>query len=76
MKKRPGRDVDHSLPHSAEVKNERSYTSVPPICLHSLDEDNLLLSYFMFIKNRKNPTCVNRKIIWADRVHSPDNSVP
>jgi hypothetical protein len=26
----PGRDADHSSPFSAEVKNERSYTSSPP----------------------------------------------
>ena len=30
--KRPGRDVDLSLPTSAEVKNEWSYTSSPPVC--------------------------------------------
>jgi hypothetical protein len=28
--KRPGREVDHSLPYSAEVKNARSYTSIHP----------------------------------------------
>ena len=28
--KQPGRDAEHSLPPSAEVKNERSYTSTPP----------------------------------------------
>jgi len=27
--KRPGREVDHSPPSSAEVKNEWSYTSTP-----------------------------------------------
>ena len=27
--KPPGREADHSLPSSAEVVNERSYTSVP-----------------------------------------------
>ena len=32
--RRPWRDVDHSPPPSAEVKNERSYTSTspPPLC--------------------------------------------
>lgn len=30
--KKPGRNADHSLPSSVEVKNE--YTSTPPICLH------------------------------------------
>jgi hypothetical protein len=28
--KRPGREADHSPPSSAEVKNARSYTSIPP----------------------------------------------
>jgi hypothetical protein len=32
--KRPGREADHSLPSSAEVKNAWSYTSTPPIRLH------------------------------------------
>jgi hypothetical protein len=31
---RPVRAVDHSLPSYAEVENERSYTSSPPVCLH------------------------------------------
>jgi len=30
----PGREADHSPPSSAEVKNERSYTSTVPIRLH------------------------------------------
>jgi hypothetical protein len=29
--KRPGRGADHPLPSSAEVKNEYSYTSIPPL---------------------------------------------
>jgi hypothetical protein len=33
--KRPGREADHSPPSSAEVKNAWSYTSAPPIRLHS-----------------------------------------
>jgi hypothetical protein len=32
--KRPRRDVDHAPPSSTEVKNEWSYTSTPPTCLH------------------------------------------
>jgi hypothetical protein len=32
--KRPEREADHSHPSSAEVKNEWSYTSTPPIRLH------------------------------------------
>jgi len=33
--KRPGRNVNHSPPSSEEVKNDRSYTSSSPICLHA-----------------------------------------
>jgi hypothetical protein len=38
--KRPERYVDHSPSSSAKVKNERSYTSTHPICLHGTDTDN------------------------------------
>jgi hypothetical protein len=34
--KRPGREVDHSPPSSAEVKNAWSYTSTPSIYLHGM----------------------------------------
>jgi len=32
--KDPGREADHLPPSSAEVKNTRSYISIPPTCLH------------------------------------------
>jgi hypothetical protein len=38
--KRPGRDVHHSSPFSAEVKNEQSCTSVAPLRFHGADRDN------------------------------------
>jgi hypothetical protein len=34
--KRPGREDDHSLPSSAEVKNVWGYALTPPIHLHSV----------------------------------------
>jgi hypothetical protein len=34
--KRPGREADHSPPCNSEVKNEWSYTSTTPICLHGV----------------------------------------
>ena len=43
--KRPGRDVNHLPPSTAEVKNEWSYTSAPPICLHGVDEHNFILAF-------------------------------
>jgi hypothetical protein len=34
--KRPGREVDHSPPSSAEIKNEWSYTSFPSLRRHGM----------------------------------------
>ena len=42
---RPGREVDRSPPCSAEVKNERSYTSTFPMCLHGVYMDNLNFTF-------------------------------
>jgi hypothetical protein len=41
--KRPGREADLPSPSSAEVKSDWSYTSVPPIYLHSVEKDITLL---------------------------------
>ena len=38
---RPGHDVDNSSPSSAEVKNEWSYTTTPPIWFHDVDKENI-----------------------------------
>ena len=32
--------VDHSPPSNAEVKNEQSYISPHPICLHGVDRED------------------------------------
>ena len=40
-----GRDINHSPPSSAEVKNERSYTCVPPICLRGVDKENFTFTF-------------------------------
>ena len=37
--KRPGGKVDLSPPSSAEVKNEWSYASTPPVCIHESEKD-------------------------------------
>jgi len=34
--KAPVREANHSPPRSVEVKNEWSYTSIPPIRLHGV----------------------------------------
>jgi hypothetical protein len=39
-----GREADHSCQSSIEAKNEWSYTSTPPICLHGVDRDKISVS--------------------------------
>jgi len=34
--------VDHSSPSNAKVKNEWSYTSAPPICIHGVERNKRL----------------------------------
>jgi hypothetical protein len=43
--KRQGPEVNDTPSSSAEVKNEWSYTSIPPVCLCDLDDET-----FAFIK--------------------------
>jgi hypothetical protein len=38
-----GHEVNHSPPSTAEVKNEWSYTSTPPICLHDVKREQTTL---------------------------------
>ena len=37
----PGCEAYHSTPPNAEAKNEWSYTSIPPRCLHGIHQDSL-----------------------------------
>jgi hypothetical protein len=46
--KRPGSDVNHALPPSADVKTEWSYTFAPPICLHGVGKENFTFCTFTF----------------------------
>jgi hypothetical protein len=46
--KRPGREVNHSLPSSAEVKNEWNYTSAPHTCLLGVDRENF--TSYLYLK--------------------------
>jgi len=41
---RPASEVDHSTPFSAEVKNERSCTSLPTVCLYGANRNNFTLT--------------------------------
>jgi hypothetical protein len=47
----PGCDVDHSPSSKAEVKNEWSYTSTLPICLHGMYVDNFTLMYWSLVSS-------------------------
>jgi len=42
------REVDHSHPSSAEVKNEWSHNSSSPTCLRGLDRDNFTFTLYEF----------------------------
>jgi hypothetical protein len=44
--KRPRRQSDHSTLSSAVIKNEWSYTSIPPICLHCVHWDNFTFTFY------------------------------
>ena len=37
--RRVGREVNHSLSSSAKIRNEWSYSSSSPICLHGVDNE-------------------------------------
>ena len=48
------RDVTHSPPSCAKVKNEWMYTFIPPICLYVLDREYHLFLYFCgYLRRRK-----------------------
>lgn len=43
--KRPGREDDRPSPSSTDIMYEWSYTSTPPICLHSVDRDKFTFTW-------------------------------
>jgi hypothetical protein len=45
MLKRPQCEAE-SIPHSAEIKNRKSYTSTPPIRFHGVDRYMVILKLF------------------------------
>jgi hypothetical protein len=42
--KRSVREVNYSSPSRAQVKNEWSYTSPPPVCLHGVKRDKIFFT--------------------------------
>ena len=49
--KRPGREVDHSPPFSAEIKNEWGSTFAPLVCLHSVYRESCTYYYYYYYYN-------------------------
>jgi len=43
----PASDADHSAPSSEDAKNERSYTSIPPIYLHGVERDSSIFTFYL-----------------------------
>jgi hypothetical protein len=64
--KRLGRDADNSRAPSVEIKNEWSYTSTSPICLHGLDRYNLFFTQeqtaIISLLNIKCLVCIKEKM--------------
>jgi len=54
------REAYYSLPSTVEVKNGRSYTSTPAVCLHGVDRDNFSLQLLYFSKRHANNNSVNK----------------
>jgi hypothetical protein len=81
---RPGREIDHNLLSTAEVKNEWSYNFTPPTRLYGVGMDNtlLLLStqfYELQGKTKSIPSMKDlHKIKFSDRccVERPKNWRP
>ena len=44
--KQRGREINHSLPSGAEVKNGQSHTSTPCIYLHGTDKEHFIVSFY------------------------------
>ena len=42
----PGHEVDQPPPPSIEVKNKWNHTSTPPVCLHRINMDKIMLPFF------------------------------
>jgi len=52
----PGREVEHSHPTCAEVKNECIYTPTPTICLYSVYRDTLIIRSSLLTNARTVPS--------------------
>ena len=48
--KRQGLEIRHTPPSNAKVKNEWNCASVPPVCLHGVDRDQLTLTLMVNLR--------------------------
>jgi hypothetical protein len=44
--KRPGSEINHSPPSSGELKNRWRCTSIPLICLHGVDGETFIFTFY------------------------------
>jgi hypothetical protein len=56
--KRPGRDVDHSPPSSADVMSGWSRAFTAPLCLHSVDRDKAIYSILQNVNVKINASAL------------------
>jgi len=62
---RPDRETACPSPSSTELKNECSYTSAPPLCLHGVKRDSFTLTHSICETWRKETTReMLRKMRW------------
>jgi hypothetical protein len=45
-----GYKVDHAFASGAKVKNDWSYTSVPPVCLHGMSRNYFTCTFYVTVK--------------------------
>jgi hypothetical protein len=75
--KRPGRELNHIPPFSADVKNEWKHTSTPPTHLCGMDKNNLTFTYTR-LTERRTARCLSPaddKLKPFDLYHRPTMSV-
>jgi hypothetical protein len=59
-------EVDHSPPPNAEVKNEWSYTSTPPTCLHAMHRVNFAFTFSVISFHKLN---TNTQLLLQQNAH-------
>ena len=67
--KRPRRDVDHAPPSSTEVKNEWSYTSTPPTCLHDAHRGTFTFTCTILKPNSYYSLCTINRSVFLTQSH-------